>query len=165
MNCMFCSVTAFNGARYRQRSIPEVVREFQSIPEKRVLVVDDNLIGTRPEHIARAKDLFRALAAAPCMSCSVKAFNAPATRQRSIPEVNFEFQTIPEKRAGGGRQPDRHPARAHRARQGLVPSTRGLQVGALVHGSCAWVRLLCLGTVGNRRFPGHLDGRRRTIST
>ncbi len=64
MNCMFCSVTAFNGARYRQRSIPEVVREFQSIPEKRVLVVDDNLIGTRPEHIARAKDLFRALAAA-----------------------------------------------------------------------------------------------------
>lgn len=64
MNCTFCSVTAFNGARYRQRSIPEVVSEFQSIPEKRVLVVDDNLIGTRPEHIARAKELFRALAAA-----------------------------------------------------------------------------------------------------
>jgi radical SAM superfamily enzyme YgiQ (UPF0313 family) len=64
MNCTFCSVTAFNGARYRQRCIPEVVREFQSIPEKRVLVVDDNLIGTRPEHIARAKELFRALAAA-----------------------------------------------------------------------------------------------------
>lgn len=64
MNCTFCSVTAFNGAHYRQRSVPEVVSEFQSIPEKRVLVVDDNLIGTRPEHIARAKDLFRALAAA-----------------------------------------------------------------------------------------------------
>jgi radical SAM superfamily enzyme YgiQ (UPF0313 family) len=64
MNCTFCSVTAFNGSRYRQRSIPEVVREFQSIPEKRILVVDDNLIGTRPEHISRAKDLFRALAAA-----------------------------------------------------------------------------------------------------
>jgi radical SAM superfamily enzyme YgiQ (UPF0313 family) len=64
MNCTFCSVTAFNGARYRQRSIPEVVREFESIREKRVLVVDDNLVGTRPQHIARAKDLFRALAAA-----------------------------------------------------------------------------------------------------
>jgi len=64
MNCTFCSVTSFNGARYRQRSIPEVVREFQSIPEKRVLVVDDNLIGTTHEHIAHAKDLFRALAAA-----------------------------------------------------------------------------------------------------
>jgi len=64
MNCTFCSVTAFNGARYRQRSIADVVREFQSIREHYVLVVDDNLIGTRPEHIARAKDLFRAMAAA-----------------------------------------------------------------------------------------------------
>jgi radical SAM superfamily enzyme YgiQ (UPF0313 family) len=64
LNCSFCSVTAFNGAHYRQRPIPDVVREFQSIREKRVLVVDDNLIGTRPEHIARAKDMFRALAQA-----------------------------------------------------------------------------------------------------
>jgi radical SAM superfamily enzyme YgiQ (UPF0313 family) len=62
LNCSFCSVTAFNGAHYRQRPIPDVVREFQSIREKRVLVVDDNIIGTRPEHIAHAKDLFRALA-------------------------------------------------------------------------------------------------------
>jgi radical SAM superfamily enzyme YgiQ (UPF0313 family) len=61
LNCTFCSVTAFNGVRYRQRSIPDVVREFQAIREKRVLVVDDNLIGTRTEHIARAKDLFRAM--------------------------------------------------------------------------------------------------------
>jgi len=64
LNCSFCSVTAFNGTRYRQRPIPDVVREFQSIREKRILVVDDNLIGTRPEHIARAKDLFRAMAQA-----------------------------------------------------------------------------------------------------
>ncbi|MHC4691000.1 MAG: B12-binding domain-containing radical SAM protein [Planctomycetota bacterium] len=64
LNCSFCSVTAFNGARYRQRPITDVVREFQSIHEKRVLVVDDNLIGTRPEHITRAKDLFRAMAQA-----------------------------------------------------------------------------------------------------
>jgi radical SAM superfamily enzyme YgiQ (UPF0313 family) len=64
LNCSFCSVTAFNGAHYRQRPIPDVVREFQLIREKLVLVVDDNLIGTRPEHIARAKDLFRALARA-----------------------------------------------------------------------------------------------------
>jgi len=64
LNCSFCSVTAFNGARYRQRPIPDVVREFQLIREKHVLVVDDNLIGTRPDHIARAKDLFRAMAQA-----------------------------------------------------------------------------------------------------
>jgi len=64
MNCTFCSVTAFNGSHYRQRPIPDVVREFQLIREKHVLVVDDNLIGTRPEHIARAKNLFRAMAQA-----------------------------------------------------------------------------------------------------
>jgi radical SAM superfamily enzyme YgiQ (UPF0313 family) len=64
LNCSFCSVTAFNGAHYRQRSIADVVREFKLIREKHVLVVDDNLIGTRHEHIARAKDLFRAMAQA-----------------------------------------------------------------------------------------------------
>jgi radical SAM superfamily enzyme YgiQ (UPF0313 family) len=64
LNCSFCSVTAFNGAKYRHRPISDVVREFQSIRERRVLVVDDNLIGTRTEHIARAKDLFRALSKA-----------------------------------------------------------------------------------------------------
>jgi radical SAM superfamily enzyme YgiQ (UPF0313 family) len=61
LNCSFCSVTAFNGHRYRQRPIADVVREFGAIQEKHVLIVDDNLIGTRPEHIARAKDLFRAM--------------------------------------------------------------------------------------------------------
>jgi radical SAM superfamily enzyme YgiQ (UPF0313 family) len=64
LNCNFCSVTVFNGALYRQRPIPDVVREFRMIREKRILVVDDNLIGTRPEHITRAKELFRALAKA-----------------------------------------------------------------------------------------------------
>ena len=64
LNCTFCSVTAFNGAKYRQRPIADVVRELQLVREERVLVVDDNLIGTRPEHIARAKDLFRAIAQA-----------------------------------------------------------------------------------------------------
>jgi radical SAM superfamily enzyme YgiQ (UPF0313 family) len=64
LNCGFCSVTQFNGARYRQRPIAEVVEEFKSIPEHRVLIVDDNLIGRKPQHIERAKDLFRALAEA-----------------------------------------------------------------------------------------------------
>jgi radical SAM superfamily enzyme YgiQ (UPF0313 family) len=61
LNCSFCSVTAFNGAHYRLRPIPDVVREFQSIPEKHILIVDDNLIGTTSRHIVRAKDLFRSL--------------------------------------------------------------------------------------------------------
>ena len=61
LNCSFCSVTAFNGYRYRQRPIDHVVQEFGEIREKRVLVVDDNLIGTSHSHIARTKELFRAM--------------------------------------------------------------------------------------------------------
>ncbi|MBN2419352.1 MAG: B12-binding domain-containing radical SAM protein [Deltaproteobacteria bacterium] len=61
LNCNFCSVTAFNGAHYRQRPILDVVEEFRLIPEKRVLVVDDNLIGTSHRHIERAKELFRTM--------------------------------------------------------------------------------------------------------
>jgi radical SAM superfamily enzyme YgiQ (UPF0313 family) len=64
LNCSFCSVTAFNGAHYRQRPIEDVVREFATIPDKRILVVDDNLVGTSRDHIIRAKRLFRALAEA-----------------------------------------------------------------------------------------------------
>lgn len=61
LNCSFCSVSPFNGNRYRRRSNEDVVSEFGSISEKHVLVVDDNLIGTRPDHVERAKDLFRAM--------------------------------------------------------------------------------------------------------
>ena len=61
LNCSFCSVTAFNGGRYRHRPIADVIQEFESIREKYVLIVDDNLIGTRGDHIARTKELFRAM--------------------------------------------------------------------------------------------------------
>ena len=61
LNCSFCSVTAFNGHRYRQRPIADVIREFSAIREKHVLIVDDNLIGTSRDHLARAKELFRAM--------------------------------------------------------------------------------------------------------
>lgn len=61
LDCTFCSVSAFNGKRYRHRPIDEVIRELQAIGETWVLVVDDNLIGTSKAHIERAKDLFRAI--------------------------------------------------------------------------------------------------------
>jgi radical SAM superfamily enzyme YgiQ (UPF0313 family) len=64
LDCAFCSVTQFNGARYRQRPVADVVEEFKTIPESRVLIVDDNLIGRKPQHIERAKELFQALAEA-----------------------------------------------------------------------------------------------------
>ena len=61
LSCSFCSVSAFNGTRYRHRPIARVVEEFKSIREKWVLVVDDNLIGINATHITRAKDLLRAM--------------------------------------------------------------------------------------------------------
>lgn len=61
LNCSFCSVSSFNGTRYRHRPIANVIEEFRSIREKLVLVVDDNLIGTTAAHMERAKDLFRAM--------------------------------------------------------------------------------------------------------
>jgi radical SAM superfamily enzyme YgiQ (UPF0313 family) len=64
LNCSFCSVSAFNGHRYRHRPVDQVIEEFRSIREKWVLIVDDNLIGTSASHIARAKELFRAMSQA-----------------------------------------------------------------------------------------------------
>ncbi|HAU36664.1 MAG TPA: B12-binding domain-containing radical SAM protein [Phycisphaerales bacterium] len=64
LNCNFCSVSAFNGNKYRHRPIDQVIDEMRSIREKWVLVVDDNLIGINAAHLARAKELFRAMIAA-----------------------------------------------------------------------------------------------------
>ena len=64
LSCSFCSVSAFNGTLYRHRPIANVIEEFKTIREKKVLVVDDNLIGTSASHFARAKELFRAMIAA-----------------------------------------------------------------------------------------------------
>jgi radical SAM superfamily enzyme YgiQ (UPF0313 family) len=61
LNCSFCSVTAFNGGRYRVRPVDLIIKELRMIKEKYVLMVDDNLIGTKKEHIERAKELFRAM--------------------------------------------------------------------------------------------------------
>lgn len=61
LNCSFCSVTAFNGGLFRHRPIENVIAELRQIREKRILFVDDNLIGTRRDHIAYAKNLFRAM--------------------------------------------------------------------------------------------------------
>jgi radical SAM superfamily enzyme YgiQ (UPF0313 family) len=61
LNCSFCSVTTFSGRSLRRRRIDEIVEEFKQIRESHVFVVDDNLIGTRKDHIANSKELFRAM--------------------------------------------------------------------------------------------------------
>lgn len=45
MNCSFCSVTAFNGRRFRRRPLDEVIEELETIPQKLVMLTDDNIIG------------------------------------------------------------------------------------------------------------------------
>ncbi|NLG18853.1 MAG: B12-binding domain-containing radical SAM protein [Fibrobacter sp.] len=57
--CSFCSVTAFNGGKFRRRPVNSVIQEFRLIQEKDVLIVDDNLVGTRKEHIEYTKTLLR----------------------------------------------------------------------------------------------------------
>lgn len=61
LSCNFCSVTAFNGGKFRRRPIEDVIREFRLIKEKYILVVDDNLIGTRKDHISYTKNMLRAM--------------------------------------------------------------------------------------------------------
>jgi radical SAM superfamily enzyme YgiQ (UPF0313 family) len=61
LRCNFCSVTSFNGGRFRHRPMENVLDELRQIRDKAVFFVDDNLIGTRQDHIAYSKALFRAM--------------------------------------------------------------------------------------------------------
>lgn len=61
LSCSFCSVTSFNGRHYRRRPIERVIQEYRTVREKLVLIVDDNFIGTRKDHIAHTKKLLRAM--------------------------------------------------------------------------------------------------------
>jgi radical SAM superfamily enzyme YgiQ (UPF0313 family) len=58
IGCNFCSVTAFNGARYRLRSNDSVMDEINAIKSKRFFIVDDNIVGAGMKYIRRAKELF-----------------------------------------------------------------------------------------------------------
>lgn len=49
MNCAFCSVTAFNGRRFRRRPHEAVIEELEQIPQKNVMITDDNIIGYSQE--------------------------------------------------------------------------------------------------------------------
>jgi radical SAM superfamily enzyme YgiQ (UPF0313 family) len=59
MNCTFCSVTAFNGRRFRRRKLEAVIQELKEIPQKKILIADDNIIGHGRKDIAWAKAFFR----------------------------------------------------------------------------------------------------------
>lgn len=60
-NCKYCSVTAFNGRRYRERPVNEILDELETIPNRYLFFIDDNLIGYSKASEQRALDLFRGM--------------------------------------------------------------------------------------------------------
>ena len=61
MDCEFCSVTAFNGRCYRRRPPEETLAELESIPQKMLFFVDDNIIGYGEGARAQALATFRGM--------------------------------------------------------------------------------------------------------
>ena len=61
MDCDFCSVSAFNGLRYRRRPAEEVLDELETIPQKLIFFVDDNIIGYGKRSRAVAIELFKGM--------------------------------------------------------------------------------------------------------
>ncbi len=58
INGHFCSVTAFNGPRYRLRDLDRVMAEIESIPGRQLFIVDDNIVGSGRKYMRRAKEFF-----------------------------------------------------------------------------------------------------------
>ncbi len=63
LNCEFCSVTAFNGQRYRRRPTDEILDELAGIPQKMLFFVDDNIIGYGKESRQATLELFKGMVA------------------------------------------------------------------------------------------------------
>jgi radical SAM superfamily enzyme YgiQ (UPF0313 family) len=61
MDCEFCSVTGFNGRRYRRRRPEEVLDELETIPQKMIFFVDDNIIGYGDESRQQALAIFKGM--------------------------------------------------------------------------------------------------------
>jgi radical SAM superfamily enzyme YgiQ (UPF0313 family) len=61
MDCEFCSVTIFNGGKYRQRPVQEVLNELESISSRLIYFVDDNILGYGEKAEQRAIQLFKGM--------------------------------------------------------------------------------------------------------
>ena len=61
LDCEFCSVTAFNGKRYRRRPIKDLLDELKSIPQKMIFFVDDNIVGYGRNSREQAMELFKGM--------------------------------------------------------------------------------------------------------
>lgn len=61
LDCSFCSVTGFNGRRYRRRPPVEVLNELETIPQELIFFVDDNIIGYGHQSREQALELFKGM--------------------------------------------------------------------------------------------------------
>lgn len=61
MDCEFCSVSAFNGRRYRRRPPEEVLDELETIPQRMLFFVDDNIIGYGKASREQALAIFKGM--------------------------------------------------------------------------------------------------------
>lgn len=61
MDCEFCSVTPFNGRKFRQRPVTEVLDELERIPGRYIFFIDDNILGHGRAAEERALELFRGM--------------------------------------------------------------------------------------------------------
>lgn len=61
LDCDFCSVTAFNGRRYRRRDPACVLAELESISHELLFFVDDNLIGYGSREREQMLEIFRGM--------------------------------------------------------------------------------------------------------
>ncbi|MCX7698993.1 MAG: B12-binding domain-containing radical SAM protein [Candidatus Goldbacteria bacterium] len=59
MNCEFCSVTIYNGHKYRKRPIEEIINELKTIKQKYICFFDDNIVGRTKEQKEHALLLFK----------------------------------------------------------------------------------------------------------
>ncbi len=60
-NCSFCSVTAFNGAKYRMRPVEEVLKEVEMVKTKNMFFIDDNLLGYSIKSKEHATAIFQGM--------------------------------------------------------------------------------------------------------
>lgn len=61
MNCEFCSVTAFNGSKFRQRPVDSILEELRLIKQKYIFFADDNLVGYSESDAARFVELCKGM--------------------------------------------------------------------------------------------------------
>ncbi|UCF85935.1 MAG: B12-binding domain-containing radical SAM protein [Desulfobacteraceae bacterium] len=60
-DCNFCSVTRFNGGRYRFRPVNDVIAEISMLKGNRFFFIDDNIVGSGQECFNHAFQLFERL--------------------------------------------------------------------------------------------------------